>query len=303
MAGPQEHVDALQRLAVEAETQMREIGAGLASLEAMLGRPAAFTMPEDQRGALAAVLRAQFGPLTGAQWNAVKAVLDGAAPAIPAAAGEGPAVQIRLTRADFDWAVRALGLTGNGYAKIRAVDEVESGGGWFTDVRADILALDGPGGFLDGPNLPKILFEAHWFDKLTGGRFRATNPNISSAKWNRALYVGGQAEYERLYRAMRLDEDAALKSASWGRYQIMGFNHEAAGFTNVDDFVAAMKRGERPQLEAFVAFIKSKKLAKALDRIDGTPANAEDFTAPYNGTGQVKVYSARIATAFRKFAA
>ena len=66
--------------------------------------------------------------------------------------------QIGLTADDFAHAARALQCT---VAQIRAVDEVESGGGWFKDVRADILAVDGPGGFVDGPNLPKILFEAH----------------------------------------------------------------------------------------------------------------------------------------------
>lgn len=68
--------------------------------------------------------------------------------------------------------------------------EVEASGvGWFTDVRADILARDGVGGFLDGPNLPEILFEAHIFDRKTKGPLPCEYPNISSAAWNRALYA------------------------------------------------------------------------------------------------------------------
>ena len=136
-------------------------------------------------------------------------------------------VQIGLSTADFAKTATTLGCT---TAQIRAVWEVESGGGWFKDVRADILALDGPGGFLDGPHLPKILFEAHIFDRYTEGRFRASHPNLSSARWDRKLYVGGQGEYIRLWKAMALDRRAALLSASVGGAQIRGFNHKAAGF-------------------------------------------------------------------------
>ncbi|MFY8101047.1 MAG: hypothetical protein ACOVOA_13940, partial [Allorhizobium sp.] len=87
----------------------------------------------------------------------------------PASNGAATPIAIGLTLADFRTAAATLGCTS---AQIRAVWEVESGGGWFTDVRSDILALDGPGGFLDGPHLPKILFEAHVFDRQTAGRYR-----------------------------------------------------------------------------------------------------------------------------------
>lgn len=216
-----------------------------------------------------------------------------------------PPLQIGLSLADFENAARMLDPVSPlavTVARIRAVDEVESGGGWFKDVRADILDRDGPGGFLDGPHLPKILFEAHIFDRETGGRFRSSHPNLSSARWNRALYVGGQAEYIRLDQAMALDRPPALKACSWGRYQIMGFNHAKAGFSTVEAFVDAMKESEAKHLAAFVSFIKSAGLTDAFRRIDGNPKNCQPFAAGYNGSGYAaNNYDGKIAASFVKW--
>lgn len=209
------------------------------------------------------------------------------------------APQIGLPEPDFLSVSARLGCS---VAQIRAVDEVESGGGWFADVRADILDLDGPGGFIDGPNLPKILFEAHIFARETGGRFNAVAPNLSSPRWNRALYVGGQAEWGRLHRAMLLDRTAALKSASVGRYQIMGFNHAAAGFQTVEGFWDAMKTSERAQLEAFVSFIISQGLGDALRQISNVHADCVPFARGYNGKGYAaNSYHVKLARAHKKW--
>lgn len=214
-----------------------------------------------------------------------------------------PAPQIGLTDADFADVAASLGCE---TAQVRAVWEVESGGGWFTDVRADILALDGPGGFLDGPHLPKILFEAHIFDRETGGRFRKSHPNLSSASWNRALYVGGQGEYVRLHNAMALDREAALRSASVGGAQIMGFNHGLAGFENVDSFWHAMRTSERAHLDAFAAFIVNSGLLEALRQISTYHADCKAFAKGYNGSGYWRhdpPYNVRIARAYKKWKA
>lgn len=216
---------------------------------------------------------------------------------------DGPkntAVKIGLTAQDF---LQVAGRLGCSVAQIKAVWEVESGGGWFKDVRADILALDGPGGFLDGPHLPKILFEAHVFDRFTEGRYRASHPNLSSAKWNTKLYVGGQGEYTRLWSAMKLDHNAALLSASVGGAQIMGFNHQAAGFATVQGFWDAMKVSERAHLDAFGSFITSKKLNAALKNVSTSPATCEAFAKGYNGGSYAKHnYHGRIAKAYARYA-
>lgn len=215
-------------------------------------------------------------------------------------AGDAPAQpQIGLGVVAFEQVAASLGCEP---AQIRAVWEVESGGGWFTDVRADILALDGPGGFIDGPNLPKILFEAHVFDRETGGKFRAAYPNLSSARWNRALYAGGVGEYERLHRAMQLDRTAALRSASVGGAQIMGFNHKLAGFDTVESFWAAMKISERAHLDAFAAFVRNSGLADELRRVSTVHADCVPFAAAYNGPGYAaNAYHVKIARAYKKW--
>lgn len=209
------------------------------------------------------------------------------------------AVQIGLTDEDFTQAAAKLGCT---VAQIRAVDEVESGGGWFKDVRAEVLDVDGPGGFIDGPNLPKILFEAHVFDRETDGKFRASHPNLSSAKWNKALYVGGQGEWSRLHRAMQLDKIAALRSASVGRYQIMGFNHKLAGYETVEAFWDAMKQSEALHLAAFVRYIINAQLGDELRKISNVHADCIPFAKTYNGAGYaVNEYQIKLAKAHKKW--
>lgn len=155
---------------------------------------------------------------------------------------------MKLTDADY---ARAASLLGCAPAVIRAVAAVESAGDGF---------------LLDGR--PKILFEAHIFSRLTAHKFDASHPDISSPTWNKALYVGGAGEHDRLARAAELDRDAALKSASWGKFQIMGFNFERCGFGLLQDFVNAMYRNEGAHLTAFCNFVKSMGLDDELRRLD-----------------------------------
>ena len=218
----------------------------------------------------------------------------------PSSNGDPTPVAIGLTLADFRSAAATLGCTS---AQIRAVWEVESGGGWFTDVRSDILALDGPGGFLDGPHLPKILFEAHVFDRQTAGRYRDSHPNLSSRVWNRKLYIGGQGEYVRLWKAMQLNRHAALMSASVGGAQIMGFNHGLAGFDTVEAYWEAMKVSEAAHLQAFATFIENRGLVKALKAISNSPEDCIAFARGYNGPGHARNnYHVKIAQAHARYA-
>lgn len=233
-------------------------------------------------------------------------LIDGLADAfgMPKAGAAAPAQHdepvLELTEQDFK---DAAALLGSSAAQIRAVFEVEAqGSGWFKDVRGDILDRDGPGGFLDGAALPKLLFEAHIFDRETKGAYRAKYPNLSSRAWNRSLYVGGQAEYMRLNQAMALDRSAALRSASWGGPQIMGFNHKLAGYDTVEAFVDAMKSGSRAQLMAFVSFVKGKGLTAALRAVSNVHADCEAFALGYNGKGfALNEYHIKIARAHKKW--
>lgn len=153
----------------------------------------------------------------------------------------------------------------------------------------------GCGGFLsDGSGRPRILFEAHKFSAATDGRYDESHPGISSPSWNRKLYTGGAGEYLRLEEAVGLDRTAALKSASWGMFQVLGSNHRACGFGDVEGFVAAMAESEFAHLQAFGAFVQRAGLAPALRAHDWAA-----FAAGYNGTRyRENQYDTRLAAAY-----
>lgn len=166
-----------------------------------------------------------------------------------------------LTEQDFIDASHILNCE---VACIKAVSDVESGryGGFFPDGH------------------PTILFEAQIFSKLTGHKFDKTNPDISSYFWNKTLYKGGELEEGRLQKASAIDRDKALQSASWGRFQIMGFNYFACGYNQLQDFINDMYADEGHQLKAFCNFLKSKGLDKKLQNKDWA-----GFAFGYNGAG------------------
>lgn len=151
------------------------------------------------------------------------------------------------------------------------------------------------GGFL-GSSRPKILFEAHIFSKRTHHTYDKEHTDISSRSWNKSLYKGGEKEYTRLEAAMSLNGPAALESASWGRFQIMGFNYAACGYKTVMAFVRAMYDSEGKQLDAFVAFRRHANLAAALRE-----KRWADFARGYNGPGYAaNKYDQKLQAAYEK---
>lgn len=190
-----------------------------------------------------------------------------------------------LTEQDFLSAAAELGVP---VAAIKAVCEVEA-----------------PQSGFDATGQPRILFEAHKFHALTGGRYTASHPSISSRTWNQALYAKGPtpdarnaAEHRRLQAAVELSRSAALMSASWGQFQILGENYLAAGHDSLQSFINAMYAGAPAQLRAFVEFVKNDrggKLHQALKALDW-----EAFARLYNGPLEAKNrYAIRLAAAYR----
>ncbi len=142
---------------------------------------------------------------------------------------------------------------------------------------------------------PQILFERHIFHRLTEGRYGEKNGDISSSK--SGGYIGGSAEYERLEKAMNLDQEKALESTSWGIAQIMGFNHEKAGFKSVETMVMDMVQDENAQLLAMANFINNSNLSGALRR-----RNWASFARGYNGQNYKRnEYDTRLAAAYAKY--
>ena len=155
-----------------------------------------------------------------------------------------------------------------------------------------VAVVEAPNGGFDNAGLPRILFEGHKFSEFTNHRYDATHPSISARYWKVAkkyYSTGANAdirnmkEHKRLEEAAGLDREAALKSASWGKFQLMGFNYENCGFSDLQAFINAMYKDEGAQLDAFVQFLKRDR-GGAMQRAIQRHAWAE-FAAMYNGSG------------------
>lgn len=181
----------------------------------------------------------------------------------------------RLTDADFSQAAQSLGVDD---AAIRAVAEVESIGA----------------GFLSSGE-PVILFERHVFSRLTQGRFDKDYSDVS----NRVPGGYGRKtdQHARLQRAAALDREAALQSASWGMFQVMGFNYRACGFSRLQTFINAMYAGEQEQLAATVRFIRANPAMHAALQV----RDWARFAAAYNGPEYKKnKYDTKLAAAYKR---
>lgn len=189
-----------------------------------------------------------------------------------------------LTRADIERAADRLGVR---YAVLAALREKEVGG------RSSFSVA----------GRPKILFEAHWFSRLTFRKFDRSHPSISSRRWNRRLYARSMpGRYARLANAVALDVDAGFSSASWGAFQIMGFHSEKLGYRSPFDFALSMVESEAYHLEALVRFIEVNGLKGKLRACRGTSAEScRPFARSYNGSAYRKNrYDTRLAALIRK---
>lgn len=127
--------------------------------------------------------------------------------------------------------------------------------------------------------VPAILFERHHFHKYTNGKYDQFE-NISNPV--AGGYGATSIQYAKLVKAYTLDKKAALKSASWGKFQILASNYATAGYASPEDFVFALSKSEKNQLKAFVSFIKA-------DRVLLHSIRAKDwlsFAQRYNGPRQ-----------------
>jgi len=158
-----------------------------------------------------------------------------------------------------------------------------------------ILTVETLGSGFFADRRPKILFERHIFHNETSGAFDQTAPDLSNPV--QGGYSGGTAEYTRLARAIQLNEQAALRSTSWGIGQIMGFNAAKAGFPDAPTMVQAMVASEDQQIGGLFAFLSATKLDGPLRNHDWT-----SFARGYNGPTYAKnQYDTRLSSAFQKF--
>ena len=177
-------------------------------------------------------------------------------------------------------------------ASVAAVLQVESAGHGFA---------------MDGKMI--IRFENHIFHAQWGKDNKATfnkhfKFNADKAwtghQWRRdesgewvTCHQSQASEWEVIEFARSLADEAALKSASYGAGQVMGFNHETAGFKNVTEMFNQMSGTLRPQLDGMFGFITNNQTCmaglKAKDYVK--------FASGYNGSGKADEYGASIESA------
>ncbi len=188
-------------------------------------------------------------------------------------------------------------------------------------------------GFFTTDNSPVILYERHIFyrellqkrNKETQNKVKLANPSVNEDSLktliNIALrevrteidkivsinpdicnttaggYLGGFKEYSRLNKAKTIDEECALRSCSWGAFQVMGFHAEFLGFKDVYALVESAKT-DAGQLDIFLRFIKKNpNLLNALKT-----QNWVSFAKLYNGPAYAKnSYDTKLAAAYKTF--
>lgn len=183
--------------------------------------------------------------------------------------------EMGLSDEDFQEAATSLNAE---IAAIKVVAEVETSGKAF-----------------DEYGRPRILYERHYFHRLTDGKYSKKHSDISSA--TSGGYGKFSSQYSKLERAYELDQDAALRSASWGRFQIMGNNFQAAGFSSAAWFVLAMTQSESAHLMAFTSFVQSNKSMLTALRDKDWAA----FAASYNGPNyKDNQYDTKMEAAYKR---
>lgn len=174
-------------------------------------------------------------------------------------------------------------------ALLKAVQLVESAGrdGFLSDGRPQIL--------FEGHIMYKELKEKFDLDKTIAAQ--KAYPDIVFQKWNRSKYIGGAGEYKRLEMAKKIDEECALKSASWGMFQIMGFNYRLCGCSSVFDFVKKVSESHENQLKLMYHFMYNTGLVKPLQNHDWAT-----FARKYNGPGYAEnAYDQKLKNAYENF--
>lgn len=139
-------------------------------------------------------------------------------------------------------------------------------------IKAIIRTETPNGGFNDDGSIA-CLFERHqmykWLEKKHSDAAGLSKlyPNLVNKE--PGGYSKGSGENKRLSDAVHIDSNCAYMSASYGRFQIMGFNYEAAGYTSAYALYLGMCESEDKQLAAFVSLINhNPKLKKAMQDKD-----------------------------------
>ena len=154
---------------------------------------------------------------------------------------------VRPPRLRAEDLARAAGMLRVALPAIQAIVDVESrGNGFLPDGRCVIL-------YERHVMRRRLLHHGFLPDQVLD--LLGQHPNIVNSRMGG--YYGGAREWGRLEQAAQIHRIAALESASWGLFQIMGFHANRLGYGDAWHFTEAMGRSEQDHLEAFVRFIEA----------------------------------------------
>lgn len=183
----------------------------------------------------------------------------------------------RLDRIDITTVAQGMQC---GEDELRAFMEVETAGSGF-----------------DNRGRPKMLFEPHVFYRnLTGDlREKAVSQGLAYKRWGMRRYPSNS--YPILEKALAVDEEAALMSASWGLGQILGENHKIVNYSTVKSMILAFMEDEQHHLQAMADFIIANKIDDDL-----AEHRWSVVARVYNGPGYAKHgYHERLRKAYLKW--
>jgi hypothetical protein len=191
-----------------------------------------------------------------------------------------------INDADFDEAAKKLGIDAE---LMKAIGEKESRGLGFRRVgHATIL--------FERYKMRKHLIAAKAYSPAQIEELTRKYPNIINEE------SGGynESSYDKLKLAKTINVDCAIKSCSWGRFQVMGENVGWSAYSSAVELEAAMNVCDLQQFKYFVAFLNKKPgMLKALQA-----KNWEKIADYYNGTGwrtENPTYAGDIEKYYNKF--
>ena len=159
-------------------------------------------------------------------------------------------------------------------------------------------------GFLDSGK-PQILFEGTVFYKYLKANVKSLDidklcaqyPNIIYPKWDKSKYLGGEKEWTRLEQARQINVKYANYAASWGMFQVMGFNYKSCGCESINEFVEKMSASQEQQLRLTLNFLKHSNLIVPLQKRQWAT-----FARGYNGPGFAKNrYHIKLQSAYNNY--
>lgn len=161
---------------------------------------------------------------------------------------------------------------------------------------------------LNSDGTPVIRMEPHIFNGNSPshaggwGKSRLTGRHIDNVSCE-----GGQAhEHACFNRALQIDPKAAYRSISVGRGQIMGFNHQLAGYSSPQEMYEAFSAqggGEAAQIKGMFKFIESQKHILNAARNGDHGAFTRGYNGSKPGSGLYSKYTTALSNADQRYAA